>query len=55
MIAEMGCAAIAALCLRVPENAEAFVVNSVAPLLIDMLKNHRLKVSVEVRRSMGVT
>jgi len=54
MIAEMGCAAIAALCLRVPENAEAFVVNSVAPLLIDMLKNHRLKVSVERQASMAI-
>ena len=47
-VAKVGCAAIAALCLRVPENAAAFVANSVAPLLIDILKNHQMKVSIEV-------
>ena len=48
IIAETGCGAMAALTLRVPDNSAAFAENSVASLLIDILKNHRLKVAVEV-------
>lgn len=44
----MGCAAIGALCLRMPDNADAFVANGAAQLLVDILNNHKLKVSIEV-------
>lgn len=45
----MGCAAIAALCLRTPDNAAAFVANGVGQLVVDILKTHKLKVGVEVK------
>lgn len=44
----MGCAAIAALCLRTPDNSAAFVANGVGQLVVDILKTHKLKVGVEV-------
>lgn len=47
-VAEIGCGAIAALCLRMPDNASTFVANGAAQLLVDILKTHKLKVSVEV-------
>lgn len=50
----MGCAAIAALCLRTPENAAAFVANGVGQLVVDILKTHKLKVGVEVSNKSGL-
>jgi hypothetical protein len=52
-VAEMGCAAIAALCLRTPDNAAAFVANGVGQLVVDILKTHKLKVGVEVSHKSG--
>ncbi|XP_057370996.1 armadillo repeat-containing protein 6-like [Daphnia carinata] len=53
-LAEMGCAAIAALCLRTPDNAAAFVANGVGQLVVDILKTHKLKVGVERQASMAI-
>ncbi|XP_046441545.1 armadillo repeat-containing protein 6-like [Daphnia pulex] len=53
-VAEMGCAAIAALCLRTPDNAAAFVANGVGQLVVDILKTHKLKVGVERQASMAI-
>ena len=47
-LAEMGSSAVAALCLRTPDNAAAFVANGIGQLLVDILKIHKLKVGVEV-------
>lgn len=49
-MAEMGSGAVAALCLRTPDNAAAFVANGIAQLLVDILKVHTLKVGVEVKK-----
>ena len=46
----MGSGAVAALCLRTPDNAAAFVANGIAQLLVDILKLHTLKVGVEVKK-----
>jgi hypothetical protein len=46
----MGSGAVAALCLRTPDNAAAFVANGIAQLLVDILKVHTLKVGVEVKK-----
>ena len=46
----MGSGAVAALCLRTPDNAAAFVSNGIAQLLVDILKVHTLKVGVEVKK-----
>nr|CAH0112641.1 unnamed protein product [Daphnia galeata] len=53
-LAEMGCAAIGALCLRTPDNAAAFVANGVGQLVVDILKTHKLKVGVERQASMAI-
>lgn len=47
-VAETGCAAVAALCLRTPTNAEAFVDSGVASILREILKIHRLRAAIEV-------
>jgi len=48
-LAEMGCAAVAALCLRTPDNSTGFVANGIGQLLVDILNTHKLKVAVEVK------
>lgn len=53
-LAEMGCAAIGALCLRTPDNAAAFVANGFGQLVVDILKIHKLKVGVERQASMAI-
>ena len=44
----MGCAAVGALCLRTPDNSAGFVASGIAPLMMDVLKIHKLKVAVQV-------
>jgi len=53
-VAEMGCAAIGALCLRTPDNSAGFVASGVVPLFMDVLKIHKLKMAVERQVSMAI-
>jgi len=53
-VADMGCAAVGALCLRTPDNSAGFVASGIAPLMMDVLKIHKLKVAVQRQVSMAI-